>query len=162
MGAHIQNFDLFLTPEQSDESLDSLSSYFINRTSSLDAPRNEPNAVALNFTSKNNDNDDKELDETLPEVCMGNANDCLMNRANNNKWIHQESIQDNKFKVYSNGSNYDENDHETVIESQLFLKFDRRPNEDNLTNYKTANLSIHRNTGRGETVLDVNRHIQPI
>ena len=98
----------------------------------------------------------------MPEVCVGDTNSWLMNMANNNKWIHQESSQDNKCEVYSNGSNYDENDNETVIESQPVLKFDRRPNEDNLTNYKTANLSIHGKTGRGESILDVNRHIQPI
>ena len=159
MGTDVQNFDSFVTPEQSDESLDSLSSYFINRTSSLDAPPNEPNVVALNFTSKRNE---KEFDEKMPEVCMGDTNSWLMNRANNNEWIHPESSQDNKCEVYSNGCNFDENDNETVIESQPVLKFDGRPKEDNLTSYKTANLSIHRNTGRGETILDVNRHIQPI
>ena len=161
MGTDVHNFDSFVTPEQSDESLDSLSSYFINRTSSLDAPPND-HVVALNFTSKRNENNDKEFDEKMPEVCMGDTNSWLMNRANNNKWSDQESIQDHKFEVYSNGSNYDENSNETVIESQPVLKFDRRPKEDSLTNYKPANLSIHRNTGQGETILDVNRHIQPI
>ena len=78
-----------------------MSSYFINRTSSLDAPPND-HIVALNFTSKNNDNDDTEFDETMPEVCMGDTHSGLVNRANNNKWIwiHQESITDNKFEAY--------------------------------------------------------------
>ena len=131
MGTDVHSFDSFVTPEQSDESLDSLSSYFINRTSSLDAPPND-DVVTLNFTSKRNENNDKEFDEKMPEVCMGDTNSWLMNRANNNKWIHPESIQDNKFKVYSNGFNHDENDNETVIESQPVLKFDRRPKEGSL------------------------------
>ena len=138
-----------------------MSSYFINRTSSLDAPPND-HIVALNFTSKNNDNDDTEFDETMPEVCMGDTHSGLVNRANNNKWIHQESIQDNELEAYSNGSNHDENDNETLIESHPVFKFDQRPKEDSLINYKAANLSIHRNTGQGEAILDNNRHIQPI
>ena len=160
MGTDVHDFDLFLTPEQSDESLDSLSSYFINRTSSLDAPPNEPNVVALNVTSQNNENDDKELDETLAEV--DDTKTWLMNRANKNKWIHPESSQNDKFEVYSNGSNYDENCNDLVIESKPVFKFDRRPKEGSLTNCKAANLSIHRDTGQGETILDINRHIQPI
>ena len=162
MGTDVHNFDSFVTPEQSDESLDSLSSYFINRTSSLDAPPNEPKVVALNFTSKRNENNDTEFDETMPEVSITDTNSWSMNRANNNEWIHQESSQDHKFEVYTNGSNYDENDNEAVIESHPVSKFDGRPNADNLTSYKTANLSIHRNTGQRETILDINRHIQPI
>ena len=118
--------------------------------------------MAFNVTSKNNENDDKELDEPLPEVCMGDTNSWLMNRANDNIWIHQESIQDYQCEVYSNGSNYDENGNDMVIESLPVFKFDRRPKEDSLTNCKAANLSIQRNTGQGETILDINRHIQPI
>ena len=136
MGTGVQNFDLFLTPEQSDESLDSLSSYFINRTSSLDVPPNEPNVVALNFASKNNDNDDKEFAETLPEVCIGDTNSWVMNRTSNNKWIDQESRQDNEFEVYSNGSNYDENGNDMVIKIKPVFKSDQRPKENSLTNYK--------------------------
>ena len=125
-------------------------------------PPNEPNAVTLNFASKNNDNDDKEFAETLPEVCIGDTNSWVMNRTSNNKWIDQESRQDNEFEVYSNGSNYDENGNDMVIKIKPVFKSDQRPKENSLTNYKDANLSIHRNRGQGATILDNNRHIQPI